>query len=219
MLQFTPIRRLRHALLFAIVLIALGANGRIATAAGATQVDDGVRATGNFVIGDFDGDQKPDLLTVQVDQSYLMVTEYSIHLQLSRGLQSAIGLTAPSGGLRLYSRDVNGDENLDVVVRTAVNSHLVAVLINDGHGNFTLTNPELYPALQQEPTDQWSEQAQINAGRELQLPPRGLVGEEVESGKVTCIQEASEAVAMKEDTDFCSAFYLSLSGRSPPAVL
>ena len=80
-----------------------------------------------------------------MNQSHLHLTDYSIRLRLSRGFESAIGITAPSGGLQLSSRDVNGDNILDVVVRTALDSNLVAVLINDGNGNFSLAKPELFP--------------------------------------------------------------------------
>jgi len=101
-----------------------------------------------FAIADFDGDQKPDLATVQVDQDDAIGTRYSIRLQLSAGEESAIGITGPRGGLELVARDVNGDDLVDLVVTTAIDSHFVAVLLNDGHGKFTLAKPGAFPSIE-----------------------------------------------------------------------
>src|SRR5271167_2526302 len=81
-------------------------------------------SSAHFAIGDFDGDQKPDLASVQVDPYSQQATRYSIHLQFSVGTRSAIGLTAPLGGLLLSAKDVNGDSTLDLVVTTALDHHL-----------------------------------------------------------------------------------------------
>ena len=101
-----------------------------------------------FAIADFDGDQKPDLATVQVDQDEVIGTRYSIRLQLSAGVESAIGITGPRGGLELVARDVNGDNAADLIVTTANDSHFVAVLLNDGHGKFTLAKPGAFPSIE-----------------------------------------------------------------------
>ena len=97
-----------------------------------------------FAIGDFDGDSQPDLATVQSGLSRTE-TRYWIHLEFSTGLRDAIGVTAPSGGLHIASRDVNGDHFLDLVVTTAWQHRPVAVLLNDGHGKFTLRDPARFP--------------------------------------------------------------------------
>lgn len=96
-----------------------------------------------FAIGDFDGDNQPDLATVQngPDRSG---TRYWIRLEFGTGLRDAIGVIAPSGGLHITSRDVNGDHFLDLVVSTAWQHRPVAVLLNDGHGKFTLRDPALF---------------------------------------------------------------------------
>jgi hypothetical protein len=102
-------------------------------------------ATSHFAIADFDGDNQPDLATVQPGESGGSETRYWIRLQLSTGSRRAIGVSAPAGGLEIASRDVNGDKLLDLVVTTAWLNQPVVVLLNDGHGNFTLSNPAEFP--------------------------------------------------------------------------
>jgi hypothetical protein len=99
-----------------------------------------------FAIADFDGDQKPDLATVEIQKgSSSRSTLYSIRFQLSTGDSQVFGVTAPAGGLQIVARDVNGDNALDVLVSTAWLHEQVAVLLNDGHGNFTLAEPDAFP--------------------------------------------------------------------------
>jgi hypothetical protein len=93
----------------------------------------------HFAIADFDGDRKPDLATVQTegaDSSAHM--RYSIRFELTAGLPQTIGVTASAGGLQIVARDVNGDEMLDLLVSTEWLHQPVAILLNDGHGKFTL---------------------------------------------------------------------------------
>jgi hypothetical protein len=101
-----------------------------------------------FAIADFDGDRNPDVATVQVVREAAMDSFYSIRLQLSAGEESAIGIAGPQGGLELVARDVNGDDAIDLIVTTAMDSHFVAVLINDGHGKFTLAKPGAFPSIE-----------------------------------------------------------------------
>lgn len=103
------------------------------------------QTSSQFAIADFDGDNLPDLATVETGQSNSTSTRYWIAFQLSSGSRRTLGITAPSGGLHLVSRDVNGDSFLDVVVTTAWVNRPVAVLVNDGHGNFTQADPSAFP--------------------------------------------------------------------------
>ena len=109
------------------------------------------KATSNqnahFAIADFDGDLKPDLATVEVlAASSSLNSRYSIRFELSASGVQSFGVTAPTGGLQIVARDVNGDNFLDLLVSTAWQNKAVAVLLNDGHGNFTLVEPEAFPA-------------------------------------------------------------------------
>jgi hypothetical protein len=98
-----------------------------------------------FAIEDFDGDSRPDIATVVEGRSGAADNHYRIRFQLSGGGSQNIDLTAPVGGLDLTSRDVNGDDFMDVVVTTAGTNRPVAVLLNDGTGNFTASDPAAYP--------------------------------------------------------------------------
>ncbi len=103
-----------------------------------------------FAIADFDGDRKPDLATIEVERDAAIGARYSIRLQLSAGRESAIGITGPWGGLQLEPRDVNGDDAVDLIVTTALDSHFVAVLLNDGHGKFTQARAGDFPAIERD---------------------------------------------------------------------
>jgi hypothetical protein len=94
-----------------------------------------------FAIGDFDGDRQPDLATVEIARFNSLHSRYWISFQLSKGRLQTIGVTGPAGGLVLLARDVNGDRALDLVLVTAWRHELVAVLLNDGQGNFSAAEP------------------------------------------------------------------------------
>jgi hypothetical protein len=97
----------------------------------------------HFVFADLDGDQKPDLALVEMQGQGPEATNYAIHLQFSRGNESAIGVRAPYGGLRVAARDVNGDDNLDLVLTSTLDANFIEVLLNDGHGNFSVASGDI----------------------------------------------------------------------------
>lgn len=114
-------------------------------------------AGAEFAIGDFDGDRIPDLATVEANpNSAWGDSHYSIRLQLTSGAAQVFGVTAPAGGLQIVAQDLNGDNALDVLVRTPWQHKAVAVLLNDGHGNFTLTDPGAFPGSIQDRGTRWS---------------------------------------------------------------
>jgi len=100
--------------------------------------------TSQFAIADFDGDSRPDLAAVESEPPSSFHTRYRIAFQLSSGSRRTLGITAPVGGLQIASRDVNGDDFPDVVITTAWTNRPVAVLLNDGRGNFTESSPQAY---------------------------------------------------------------------------
>lgn len=220
MVRINQIRNFGYAITMAasLLCLVLGIAAPIAKAAEREPMPaaDSGRVLSRFVIADFDGDEKPDYATVDVNQSHIRLTDYSIRLKLSRGFESAIGITAPSGGLQLSSRDVNGDNILDVVVRTAFDSNLVAVLINDGNGKFSLAKPELFPGLQNEPDSYLNEQSSRVPERVLTLPSRSQNGELAENAREERLKNVSEPLKAKGKAEFSDFSYQSDSGRSPP---
>lgn len=98
-----------------------------------------------FAISDFDGDSRPDLASVHVGQSGPRETRYSIDFQLTSGLSQRFDFIAPIGGLALASEDVNGDTFPDLVVTAYWTRQPVAILLNDGRGNFTPAQPAAFP--------------------------------------------------------------------------
>jgi len=130
------------AIAFCCLIVSLASRGR-AESLPAKAASAGVR----FAIADFDGDSRPDLATVQVGKISASQARYWIHFELSAGTRQLIDVTAPVGGLEIAPRDVNGDDNLDLVVTTAWLNRPVAVLLNDGHGNFTFQNASAYSGM------------------------------------------------------------------------
>ena len=136
-------RALHFAFLLSCLLSALVPFGNAATRSNSNSGTS--PAASEFAIADFDGDNRPDLASVRGGQSGFRGARYLIDFRLTSGLPQTIGVTAPAGGLQLRSRDVNGDSYPDVVVTTFWTNQPVAVLLNDGRGNFTQTDPSAFP--------------------------------------------------------------------------
>jgi hypothetical protein len=103
------------------------------------------KAASQFAIDDFDRDSRPDLASVQIGQSDTRNSLYRIDFHMTSGALYAVDIAAPNGGLQLESRDVNGDTYPDVVVTTYWTKQPVAILLNDGTGSFTRSEPSEFP--------------------------------------------------------------------------
>ena len=119
-----------------------------AGAAGSAEVRNApVPASGpgaQIAVADFDGDHYPDLASVQANSTAGRRTSYCIHLRLSRAAQQSIQVFGPIGGLEIAALDVNGDHAIDLVLTAAWFRRPVAILLNDGHGNFSRVEPSAY---------------------------------------------------------------------------
>ena len=124
----------------AALCFVLGVSGRAAAESAFPP-----QAATPFAIADFDGDNRPDLASINIGQSNIHSTRYWIAFRLSGGARHTIGITAPSGGLEIIANDVNGDSFPDVVVSTAWTNKPVVILLNDGLGNFTVSSPSDFP--------------------------------------------------------------------------
>ncbi|SRR6266566_724896 len=131
------------ALLLWCALIGLSPLGRAASLPESSSGSSRPVAS-QFTISDFDGDNRPDLASVQTGHSGFGDTRYFVDFRLTTGLRQTIGVTAPAGGLQLTSRDINGDSYPDVIVTTFWTNQPVAVLLNDGRGNFTQSDSSAF---------------------------------------------------------------------------
>ncbi len=124
-----------------------GAAGNTRPAGEADWPSSPAQNSARFAIADFDGDNLPDMASVQIDQSGTYQSRYRIRFSLSTGLQQTVSVMGPVGGLLIASQDVNGDDFLDLVVKSAWQEQPVAVLLNDGHGNFIAVQPAAFPQI------------------------------------------------------------------------
>ena len=204
--------------LLCLCLFAMALGGYLLAAAQVTS-GEASRFSPRFAIADFDGDRKPDVATVEVVREAALGSFYSIRLQLSAGEESVIGITGPQGGLELVARDVNGDDVIDLVVTTAMGSHFVAVLINDGHGKFALAKPGAFPSVE---NDERMHLVAVHGPAEecaaLQLT-RGAFG-------IESLRDAGTGPARKlkfSPVTICNAGLADVrrgrSGRSPPVAV
>lgn len=175
------------------------------------------RVTSQFAIADFDGDSKPDLATVQAGQGDSWNTRYWIAFQLSTGSRQTLGITAPTGGLQITSRDVNGDTFVDVIVTTTWTKRPVAVLLNDGWGNFTPSDPSVFPGAFQTSEKFWTLTTDEVRDASAALCSRYFSGD---------YEEGSRDFSPPDETRLpitCSSQFVALStvvsffGRAPPS--
>jgi hypothetical protein len=169
----------------------------------------------HFAIADFDGDSRPDLATVETGLIGAAHARYWIGFRMSAGARQMIGVNGPVGGLEIATRDVNGDNFIDLVVSAAWLKSPIAVLVNDGHGNFSVRDPAAFSA------------ALTNPNHTLESPSR----RDPEFAIVASSRGASDLVANErtasggEDSEeFLSSDSLRIdlphlvcsSGRAPP---
>lgn len=170
----------------------------------------------HFAIADFDGDEKPDLATVQTGGGFAYESRYRIYLQLSSGSQQSFGVTAPMGGLQLVPRDVNDDQSLDLVVSTTWLGQPVAVLLNDGHGNFTLADPGAFPKVMRGPSTELSRTAVQVEDNAVVSPSKSSAKADVEGARILPAGEDGGFAALPVSSMALIQPEFGCSGRAPP---
>jgi hypothetical protein len=202
-----------------VFCLVLGVPGRANAASTSTRQSPASSAgfNANFAIADFDGDRKPDLATVEVQKGNSSSTsQYSIRLQLTAGAVQVFGVIAPAGGLQIVARDVNGDDALDVLVSTAWQHQQVAVLLNDGHGKFTLADAGAFPAAFGGSRGDWTSGtpgfSDSTVLVRIEYPPGGLDRE----SEFDVPRVQFESARASVPTGSTRLFLFSLLGRAPP---
>ena len=172
-----------------------------------------------FAIADLDGDHRPDIAVVELQRGLATRARYSIRLQLTAKPESSISVDGPPGGLDITARDVNGDDAADLVVTTELDARLVAVLVNDGHGNFSVAPPEDYPELRDScaqfvkvPNAIASDNATLAPTRSNSAGQGEMESKDLNLAAASPLVGAENKLAIQRETH-------RRLGRSPPAVV
>lgn len=172
----------------------------------------------HFAIADFDGDLRPDLAMIRVSRYGAPQTEYSLELEFSSGTRAPIGLVGPAGGLEVYPQDVNGDQIADLVITSVMDAEFVAILVNDGKGNFRQVDRSSYPNVGKRASSRILAPADPASYQFAVAQSRNLSGEVALSGRWRRHQQDSYELtrsAAHKPKDSSTRFQ---SGRAPPRV-
>jgi hypothetical protein len=171
-----------------------------------------------FAIADFDGDHRPDLASIQAEQTNSGTTDYWIQLQLSTSGRQSFRLAAPPGGLLIEARDVNGDRAVDLVLVTAWFKTPVAIFLNDGHGGFSRAQPADFPAAFLALAPEWTSPSD----REMDsvgFPPQSRAGLSLQADALQHFRQRGLAITLPNAGFPVSSFVISHAGRAPPSEL
>jgi hypothetical protein len=175
------------------------------------------RAATHFAIADFDGDSRPDVASVHVGQGSSRSTRYWIAFHLSGSSGQTVGITAPAGGLQITSRDVNGDSFPDVIVTTAWTNKPVAILLNDGFGNFTVSNPSEFRSVFAASETSWRFAAdEIRDAAAALLLSRYACGDCGRASRSSLPRGLTRLLAARSNSASLLASASPLTGRAPP---
>ena len=94
-----------------------------------------------------DADRKADWISAYPCQGPAAGAYYCVQVSVSEWHSTqTLPAADASDGLRIVSRDVNGDQFPDILLLTTGAGRPIALWINDGHGGFGLADPSLFPA-------------------------------------------------------------------------
>jgi len=207
--------------LWLLLILAIPAASRGESAAALPVTAEGVSApvSSHFAIADFDGDNKPDIATVQDGQASASSTRYWIGLRLSSGPRQFLGITAPVGGLQILLRDINGDNALDLVVTTAWLGRPVAVLVNDGHGNFLASDPANFLASLGTSEAVWKDLAVDGHDLAAMAASRNFSGHAGPNSREASLRSARGRLPRAPLAHASLFSVASVQGRAPPASI
>jgi hypothetical protein len=193
---------------------ALGGNSRRNPVPGTSTSSSS--ASPQFAIADLDGDHSPDFATIEVQRTGSERNHYSIRVRLTSGSEKSFAVTAPIGGLQIVPRDVNGDSVPDLLVSAVGFRRPIAVLINDGHGNFTSANPAAFPKLVWEMPGQWGARPDRIRDRFALILPRVSAGESEQRNGPSGPLRSARLVSRSRRAVASLASFPPYFGRPPP---
>jgi hypothetical protein len=91
-------------------------------------------------IGDLNGDGTPDFAVADQIGHDLAGFQYSVDLSITGAGSQHVTFSSPDAALSISLRDVDHDQDLDVVVSTVVSPGVVRIWLNDGSGTFAETH-------------------------------------------------------------------------------
>jgi hypothetical protein len=172
----------------------------------------------HFAIADFDGDLQPDLAMIRLTHEGAPQTEYSLELKFSSGPRPAINLFGPAGGLEISPQDVNGDKIADLVITSQMDSEFVAILLNDGKGNFTHAKSSDYPEVGKRRESRIYAPAASVAYQVAIGQSSDPIGDEVRRRDCNRTRVAASALAPALIQILPDSLVLLNSGRAPPSA-
>jgi hypothetical protein len=204
------------ALLLVFLLFDLGGTSAAASAILQNTPAITVGRVFSFVVADFDGDRYPDLAAVEARRIDSSFTDYSIRLQLSASGRHAIQLLAPSGGLLIEARDVNGDRAVDLVLSTAWLRQPVAIFLNDGHGSFSRVEPTALPGAFANTAA--NRASSSNQGAEtVGIPPQPRSGIFSEATNLPDVRRGTDPIFFSSSLFLFDSPFISEADRAPPS--
>jgi len=168
-----------------------------------------------FAIADFDGDSRPDLATVETGLIGAAHARYWIGFRMSAGARQMIGVNGPVGGLEIATRDVNGDNFIDLVVSAAWLKSPIAVLVNDGHGNFSVRDPAAFSAALTNPSHTLESPSRRDPEFAIVASSRGA-SDLVANERTASGGEDSEEFLSSDSLRADFPLLVCSSGRAPP---
>jgi hypothetical protein len=170
-----------------------------------------------LAMADFTGDTHPDLATVEVERFDSSIAHYWIEIRLTEGGHQILRLTAPFGGLLITPRDVTGDGNLDLVVRSAKSHAPVAVFLNDGSGHFSKADLAAFTNVLRDGTSQFgftTQQTYLGAP----LACLESYTAECPTGSLRSLREQKGSLPSSGHRAASQRFLSSGTNRAPPSL-
>lgn len=213
---------LRNSLLWIplfLLLVGLAGRGTAMPAEIPSAPASSVGPGAQFAIADLDGDLRPDLASIQAEPNSSATTNYWIQLQLSTTGWQSIRVVAPSGGLRIETRDVNGDNAIDLVLAESWFNRPVAIFLNNGHGGFSRAETSAFPGAFRESETNWSSSSATSlATVAVGVPPQSGAGVRSEENDLRRGQSPRRWISRGTPGFTASPFLVSQAGRAPPSA-